>query len=533
MPAGALSGRLRNLVVGVQFRDDAGPKLDNLDQKVNRVKFSFQGLGQTMDRVGKWGMLRITAPLLALGGLMTKAASWAEEMESKFNVVFGSMGESARQWAADTASAIGRSRLDLMDYLANTQNLLVGMGQNRDEAALFSREIVQMGVDLASFNNLAESDAINSLQSAMVGAHLAARSLGAVLNENTLALAMQDMGLRGTFQQLDENRKMQVRFRAIVMQSEDAIGDALRTSGSFENQLRGLKGEVKDLSAELGQILLPYATQFIGVLRQGVAWFGELSPAAKSGVMAFGAILAVLFPVVWALGRVIWLGGQLKAGWIWLAAKLAPLAATLGVPFWGLIAIIGGVILVVQDFWTWFKGGESVIGGVFGKIAEFGRNSLATIRGWVAGAKVWLDNLVQGFANLPGRIMDAIKGLGSKLKDAFVGGLAKIRNLLPFSPVRDLTSPLRDLEKAGMNIVGNIRHGMQQALSQPGFGTPVAATAGPVMSGRGAYTFAPVITVSVPPGSNARETAQLTRAELERALPGLMDDFFRRAGRRV
>ncbi|MDD5484051.1 MAG: hypothetical protein PHP98_10475, partial [Kiritimatiellae bacterium] len=232
-------------------------RLKDLDSKVNKLSNSFSNVLKSAEKFGKWGMLRITAPLMAMGGLMINTASWAEEMGAKFNVVFKDMAAASEQWAANMAGAIGRSKYDLMSYLAEMQNLLVGMGMAREEAALFSREIVEMGIDIASFENMADTDALHNMQSALTGIHTAARSLGAVLNENTLALAMQEMGLQGTFQQLDENRKTQVRFRAIVMQSQDAIGNAARETDTFAGRLKSLKGAFKDLSVDLGNELLP------------------------------------------------------------------------------------------------------------------------------------------------------------------------------------------------------------------------------------------------------------------------------------
>ena len=483
-------------------------RLNELDKKVNGLSQRFQKLGEDMERIGEWGILRVTAPLMAMAGVMTHTASWAEEMNSKFNVVFGDMTEATEKWAADTGKAIGRSRLELMDYLAESQNMLVGIGMARNEATEFSKEITQIGIDLASFNNLAESDAIGSLQSALSGIHTAARSLGAVLNENTLALAMQDMGLKGTFQQLDENRKMQVRFRAIVMQSEDAIGDAERTSGSFANQIRALRGEVKDLSAEMGKELLPYAIQFVGFLRQGVEWFGELNPTTRRWILTAAGIAALIPLALLFLSTLIKIGVFIKgAGGIGAIALLAGKWLFLG-------TVLYGIIMIIQDVWMYFKGGESVTG----QVVDF------------IGKK--LDELVGWFKELPGKVKNALAGMGSAIKSQFADGLQSVRNLLPFSPPKDSMSPLRDLHKAGQSIVNNIREGMHDAASSVSFNAPVGATAAPVMAG-GERVFSPTVNITVSGGSSPKETAQMTKAEVERMFPRLMNDFFRREGRKV
>ena len=546
--------RLRNLTVSIQTRTgNAVSQLQRLNGRVDRLKHAFQRLTVAAERFGRWGLLRITMPLVGLGGLMVNTASWAEEMGTKFDTVFGDMADASRQWADDTAEAIGRSSLQLQDYLAETQNMLVGMGQARDEAALFSQEIVQMGIDLASFNNMAEDQAINNLQSALTGIHTASRSLGAVLNENTLELAMQEMGLRGTFQELDENRKMQVRYRAILMQSDDAMGDAERTSGSFANQVRALRGEMKDLSAELGQELLPFVTNLVGRIREGVNWFGELESDTRRAILAIGGVTALSPPLA------LLFAGISKVAKI-IGVILLPIAIALKMPILAVVAVILLAILVFQDFYTHLKGGEAALSDLWEVLIWFAESAWGslqtwwghlqdlwdwwtglpdkmdnlliaiddTIAGWVESALGWVDRVVEGFLNIPDRVMAGLSGFGDRLKEGFEGALQGARNLLPFSPVKDRTSPLADLHKAGANIVENIREGMQKSAAM-GFNQTVAATAAPVTSG-GNYSFNPNINIEVNGGTE--QTAQDIKTEMGQMFPRLMNQFFREASRK-
>lgn len=527
------TGRLRNMTIGINVSSgNSISRLDQLNNKTNTFHQRIQQINKGLMDFGKWGITRLTLPLVALGGLLTNTASQAEEMQAKFDTVFGDLAQSTQTWAEDTAKAVGRSRIDLQTYLADLQNTNVGMGMARAEAAEFSKEILMLGIDLASFNNLAESDALNSLQSALVGNHMAARSLGAILNENTLALAMQDMGLQGTFQQLDENRKMQVRFRAVVMQSEDSIGDAVRTSGSFANQMRALKGEVKDLSAELGKELLPYATELVSVFRDAVGWLRDLNPETKNLAINIASLAAIIpiaayvFGWLWKIGTWIWKIG----GWIW-GAGLA-VSKFLGWGIGGAVVILFNVIMVIDDLIGYLKTGESTIVD-FVKTALHGFgiwwDNLKTVWNWIKTepAKIFENSL----NSIDSIFMGWIGGFGTRFKEGFSGALQGLRDLLPFSPVKDPTSPLYNLQKAGIGIVSNIREGMADAASRVNFNAPVAATAGPVMRGGGSYSFSPHVEINVHGGGDSKQTAQMTKAEVERMFPRLMDDFFRRAAR--
>ena len=296
----------RNLAINIGFNGQAAQTgLRETDTRIQRVKRStaemgraFERAGQRMGQTGRYMMTRVTLPLVGIGIGAVKAASDFEELESKFNVVFGSLANETQEWADETATAIGRSRASIMGYLAETQNMLVGMGATRSEGQKLSKEMVSLAADLASFNNVAEDQALDSLQSALMGNHMAARSLGAVINENTLALAMERMQLGGKFQDLTELEKMQVRYTAVMMQSEDAMGDAERTSGSFANQVRALRGDLHDMAIEIGQILMPHAQELIGWAREGIDAFRSLDEETQQNAVRFGIMAAAIAPVL-------------------------------------------------------------------------------------------------------------------------------------------------------------------------------------------------------------------------------------------
>lgn len=366
------NGPLRQLAVKIGFNNmGANSALKQTDQHVDKVKKNamdmgrqFDRIGTRMNQIGSRMMMRVTLPLIGLGVASLKAASDAEEMQSKFNTVFGSMATSTQDWAETTARSIGRSRYELMGYLADSQNMLVGMGATREEGAELSKQITQLAVDLASFNNVSESGAIASLQSAMIGNHEAAKSLGAVISENTLAMAMERMQITGKFQDLDELQKMQVRYTAILMQSEDAVGDAERTSGSFANQTRALKAEIGDLGVTIGTILIPYAKDLIGWARNGIEVFSGLDESTQHTIVHMAGFATAMAPVimigaglakgifymtqVYGMAKVAIMGAVVAKGT--LLAAIGPTA----------LAVAGIVTVLVKLYQNWDKVTESI-----------------------------------------------------------------------------------------------------------------------------------------------------------------------------
>ena len=281
-----------------------GAKSDQLDKDLQGVQQRLNNFGNSMLRTGGIMTAAVTVPIVAGFGKIIKEAGEAQELYSKFNTVFGEYAGEVRGWADEHAAIWGRSSQDLQGYLANTQNLLVGFGAMRGEAALLSKDMVTLATDLASFNNIADSDAMGALQSALLGNHEAAKALDVIINENTLSMAMADLGYQGNFQSLSELEKIQVRYHAVVMQSTDAMGDAERTSQSYTNRVKALKGMMKDLSAEIGQQFLPIITDVVNGIGGLLEKFRDMSPETQKIIVAVLAIVAAAGPVLIIIGLI-------------------------------------------------------------------------------------------------------------------------------------------------------------------------------------------------------------------------------------
>lgn len=241
--------------------NEAIKDLNKLDGKVEKS-------GGTMTSIfGKVGGLIAgvfaTKKIADFGIECLGAASDVEEMENKFNVVFEGMESDVDQWASTFSDAIGRNKNEIKTYLADNQNMFVGMGMTREAGAEMSEQLVSLALDLASFNNLNEADAVEKMSKAIMGETESAKGLGAVLNDNTRAMAMETLGLQGKFSALSEAEKMQVNYQAILMQSTDAVGDAERSAGSYANQIRGAQAKVQEFCQTIGTFLLPIGTSVV------------------------------------------------------------------------------------------------------------------------------------------------------------------------------------------------------------------------------------------------------------------------------
>ncbi|PKN85450.1 MAG: hypothetical protein CVU46_11095, partial [Chloroflexi bacterium HGW-Chloroflexi-8] len=79
-------------------------------------------------------------------------------------------------------------------------------------------------------------------------------------------------------------------------------------------QLSALKDELNALGADLSDVILPIAKDLIGVARETVQAFGDLSPEVQKGIISLVGMAAAAGPMMTGLGGIMKLGGGLVSG---------------------------------------------------------------------------------------------------------------------------------------------------------------------------------------------------------------------------
>jgi hypothetical protein len=264
----------------------------------------LQATGQKMSQMGQKLTMGVTLPLGLAAAAAVKAASDAEEMGSKFNVVFGEMSGETKAWAEEFADSVDRSKYAVMEFMSGFQDTFVPLGYARDEAAELSKQLTTLTYDLASFYNVSESEAAQALSSALVGNHEAVRKFGIVLNQATLDQELLNMGIEGGARAASTQALVMARLNVIMNGTVDAQGDLLRTQDSFANQVRALKDDLQVLAVELGQELIPIMRDVISEVKKGTEWFSNLTDEQKELVVKAGLVVAALGPVVFIIGKI-------------------------------------------------------------------------------------------------------------------------------------------------------------------------------------------------------------------------------------
>jgi len=186
----------------------------------------------------------------ALKGIITNAAA-AEETVSKFKIVFKEQGKEAEAFAKSLSRSIGRSVYDTMKFMAEFQDIFVPLGFGREQAAALSKQITQLGYDLASFNDVAPEDVMQNLISGMMGMSRAVLKYGVNLKMEAVNAEIANMKREDMVGLTTEQVRMTARLNILMRQSADAQGDAVRTIDSLTNSYRRFISAKKDLGVEL------------------------------------------------------------------------------------------------------------------------------------------------------------------------------------------------------------------------------------------------------------------------------------------
>lgn len=279
---------------------------------------------------------------LAGAAVSIKAASDLEETLNKFNVVFGENREAMKAWGDEFAQQVGRSQRQVAEFLANTQDLLIPVGLDEQSATEMSKQITQLAVDVASFNNKLDADVLRDFHSALTGGGETVKKYGVVLDVAATKAKLLEAGIDPST--ASNAQKVWARWQIILGATTAAQGDAVRSGDSYANQMKRLEAEIENLTGAVGSALLPMATELVQLLNAGVGplaeWVGSNQELVTTMVAAAGAILGVV--------------AALKAARIAMAAyaKTAVIVQTLSGPAgWltlsaGLVAAAGAMKLV-------------------------------------------------------------------------------------------------------------------------------------------------------------------------------------------
>ncbi|RPI92882.1 MAG: hypothetical protein EHM40_11565 [Chloroflexi bacterium] len=296
-------------------------------------------VGAAMKNVGNMMTLGLTLPIVAMGAASIKAASDFEETKNKAIVVFGEMSDSVVSNANKSATALGISKTQYLDYASSIGAALKAGGMSVKESTELSEQAVKHFADLASFHNSQVQDVALAWQSAIRGQYEPIQRFFPFITDSYLKTYGVANGL------VDSNTsKLTANQRAIILNAialderlNPALNDFAETSGGLANQTRILKAQWQDALVTLGQNLLPIALKVVSALNSMLEKFNQLTPVQQKMILGFLGLVALAGPLISFLGTVVTIISSI--------AGLIGTLSTMGISLAGIGAIITGTVI--------------------------------------------------------------------------------------------------------------------------------------------------------------------------------------------
>ena len=265
-----------------------------LPTNIRRVVTATNSLTQTNSRastsyINLWAKLRMAR--VAVQSIGNTIASWlhtSNQYIEDLNLFTASMGEYAQEaqnYAEAVSEALGIDPGEFMRNQGVFNTIISGFGVASDKAYLMSKNLTQLGYDIASFFNISFEDAMQKLQSGISGELEPLRRLGYDLSVARLQEEALALGIEKKVSAMTQAEKSQLRYYAIMTQVTTAQGDMARTLNAPANQLRVLQAQVTQCARALGNIFIPALN---AVLSYAIALAKVIRMIANSIASLFG-----------------------------------------------------------------------------------------------------------------------------------------------------------------------------------------------------------------------------------------------------
>jgi len=339
----------------------------------------------------KTGGLIAGAAVLKLGFDAVKAAGESQESIGATQTVFGKYADSIIKKSKNERDSV---RLTANEY-RNAANLigatLKNQGVSADKLAGKTKLMLQTGADLAATFGGPTKDAVEALGSAFKGEFDPIERYGIGLSAAKVsaeAFKVAGVSTQAQFSALSSKAqaaaKGQATMNLVMKQAGPALGAAGRESGNLSAKVEAMKERWGNLSATLGQKLIPVVTRVLDKGTQLLAWLEKNPGAAQAAAVAVGA---------------------LAAGFV--ALGVAMLANPVSLVVIGLVALGAALIAAYKKSETF----RNVTIAVFKAVATV---VLGTVSVYIGA----FQHLFEVLGHLPGRAGKAFRSAAASAKEA-------------------------------------------------------------------------------------------------------------------
>jgi hypothetical protein len=221
---------------------------------VKRATTSTNAWNSALKAISFAAIYRAAAKLLGIA--IAKSSQYTEDL-NLFTVSMGKYAEEAYNYAQKVSEVMGIDPAEWMRNQGVFNTIISGFGVAGDKAAFMSKNLTQLGYDLASFYNLDFASAMQKVQSGIAGELEPMRRLGYDLSVARLEQERLNLGIDKSVSSMTQAEKSQLRYYAMMTQVTQVQGDMARTLEQPANMLRVLKAQFEQCARAIGNLFIP------------------------------------------------------------------------------------------------------------------------------------------------------------------------------------------------------------------------------------------------------------------------------------
>ena len=218
-----------------------------------------------------------------------------------------------KEGAKTLESYYGIASSEALEYSNMMGTMLKNIGGlTEEEAAKQSQTLIKLAGDLTAMYGGTTADAVRALTGALKGNNTMLDNYGMAANDALVKAKAFEMGIYDGTGQMELATKQAATLALIMEQSGEAQGQAAREAEGASGSMRAIATEIKNLSAEIGEVLIPIITPLIQKVSDFVKWLRGLDEGTKKTIITIAGLVAAIAPLLIIGGKLIsWIGGAL------------------------------------------------------------------------------------------------------------------------------------------------------------------------------------------------------------------------------
>lgn len=299
-------------------------QMDAFDKKIG---VSVASIGRAVEGVGKKMSILSAALVVAGGKAFTMAADFQDAIGAT-DQIFNEASETVNNWAKNLSSDFGIAKKESLEYSNLMGSMLINIGQlTEEEAAKQSAKLIELAGDLTAMYGGTTQDAVRALTGALKGNNTMLDNYGMAVNDALIKQKAFELGLSSGTGELSLQARQAATLALIWEQTGAAQGQASREADGASGAMRALSVEVKNLSTEIGEVLLPIITPIIAKIKDFVSGLRELSPEMLRIGVVIAGVVAAIGPLLIMIGKVLQMLPLIKVA---IAALTGPVGLIIG-----------------------------------------------------------------------------------------------------------------------------------------------------------------------------------------------------------